>query len=174
MKILPGWCTSWYCRKDLLLYSFSLNKHINADCMISLLIFCALLALGEPVNCLWLRSSWIWVWNIHIPKWCVQLWSDHVRTFDRPSVPRQVRMDEVIIRVFQSYVNFFIQLFFGTSLTGHVNGGSNFWPDGPFPNSMILMPYRTWSILLWMEITQQNHCQILQISSLDAFRWSFV
>jgi len=99
--------TSCYCRRDLLLNSLSLNKHINAVCMISLLILCALLALGEPVNCLWLWSSWIWVWNIHIPKWRVQLWSDHVRTFDWPSVPRQVRMDKVIIRVFQSYVSHF-------------------------------------------------------------------
>lgn len=143
-------------------------------------MFHSLSALGAAASNLWLWSSRIWVRNLHIPEWCLQLWSGYVRTFDRPSVPWQVRIHKK--STLASVFGLFVQLIhykhlvnsLRTSWTVRVLEGSNFWSDGQFRNFMILMHYQAWLILLWMESTQPNHCRILRTLFLDAFRWAFV
>lgn len=54
-------------------------------------------AVRKSVNSLWLWSSRIWIRNLYSQKWCLQLWSCYVRTFNRSDVLWQVKMQNQIV-----------------------------------------------------------------------------
>lgn len=47
---------------------------------------------------LWLRSSRVWVRNLHFPERCLQFWSGYARAFDRTPVLWQVEKGKVIAK----------------------------------------------------------------------------